>query len=272
MDLKGTAMTHVSEYDDVFNAVDRREQYSCLEAAFDPMTTGRLAERGVGDGWDCLEVGCGNGSVARWLADRVAPTGRVVATDVVAGPPVDRSNLSVVEHDLRTDPLERESFDLIVARLVLQHLPEREAVVAKLASALKPGGWLQIDEFDTAYEPVVLAPDEHAAELYEKFLRAKRNLMRSAGGDPEWGRRVAGVMRAAGLVDVDLRPHVRLRSPGSPDLQLQENHTHQLRDGLVSVGMTDEELVQVRAVMRDPSFCATSSIVYSVQARKERSE
>lgn len=247
------------------------EQHRCIATAHDAMTTERLAATGVADGWCCLDVGTGGGTIARWLADRVAPTGSVLATDVT---PVDvggRPNLTAAVHDITADPLPDEHFDLVVVRLLLQHLPERDAVVAKLVRALKPGGWLQIEEFDTSYEPVLLTPDERSARLYEKFLAAKKTLMRRAGADPEWGRRAARVMSAAGLVDIDPRPYVRPRHPESADLLLQVHHTYHLRDGLLSVGMTDEELAEVRAVMRDPSFRASSSLMYSVQGRKELS-
>lgn len=244
------------------------EQHRCIATAHDPMTTDRLAALGVTDGWHCLDVGLGGGTIARWLADRVAPTGSVLATDVKPTDVGSHPTLTTTVHDITTDPVPEDRFDLVVVRLLLQHLPQREEVVRKLVRALKPGGWLQVDEFDTSYEPVLLAPDERSARLYEKFLAAKKEAMRAAGGDPEWGRKAARVMRAAGLVDVDPRPYVRLRHPGSADLQLQLHHTHHLRDQLLSVGMTDEELAEVRAVMRDPSFRASSSVVYSVQGRK----
>jgi ubiquinone/menaquinone biosynthesis C-methylase UbiE len=255
----------------VFSDSSRRdEQYRCLTAAHDPMTTKRLAATGVSDGWHCLELGAGNGSVARWLADRVAPTGSVLATDVEPGRIGDHPNLTAVVHDARIEPLPENRFDLVVARLVLQQLAERDAIMAKLVRSLKPGGWLQIEEFDTAYEPLLLAPDERGALVYQKFLTAKTKLMRSRGGDPEWGRQVAAAMRAAGLVEIDPQPYIQSRHAQSAALQLQLNHTYQLRDGLISMGMTDAELAEVRAVMRDPSFRAASSVMYSVQGRKER--
>lgn len=269
MDLKGDTMTSApAHYQHAFDRSGTNEQYRCLTDSLDAISTSRLAETGVTAGWDCLEVGCGGGSLARWLADRVSPTGSVLATDVATDVVADRPNLTVLEHDIRSEPLDEGRYDLVVARLVLQHLPQREAVLDALVRALKPGGRLQIDEFDTSYEPVLVAPSERAAALYEKFLRAKTDLMRAYGGDPRWGRQVAGAMRAAGLVEVDPRPHVRTRAPGSPDLRLQENHTRQLRDSLVSAGMTEAELAEVRDVMRDPAFCACSSIFYSVHGRK----
>lgn len=241
------------------------EQHRCLAASYDHITTERLAATGVTDGWHCFEVGTGHGSVARWLAERVAPTGSVLAGDIAPGDVEPHPNLTVVEHDIATDPLPAERFDLIVARMVLQHVPQRKAVLDKLITALKPGGWLQIDELDTSYEPVLLATD---AAVYEKFLAAKTAHMRSRGGDPEWGRKAPLAMRSAGLVDIDPRPHIGSRHAGSPELGLQHNHTFHLREGLLAAGMTEAELIRVREVMRDPGFRASSSVLHSVQGRK----
>lgn len=242
-----------------------QEQHRCLAASYDGITTARLTGIGVTDGWHCLEVGTGFGTVARWLAERVAPTGSVLATDLAPGAVDPHPNLTVAVHDITEDRLPTERFDLIVARMVLQHVPQRTEVLEKLVSALKPGGWLQIDEVDTAYEPVLEAVD---TALYEKFLAAKTRHLRSRGGDPEWGRKVPVAMRTAGLVDVDTSPHIGTRNAGSPELGLQLNHTYHLRDGLLAAGMTEEDLTRVREVMRDPGFRAASSVLFSVQGRK----
>jgi trans-aconitate methyltransferase len=52
-----------------------------------------------------------------------------------------------------TDPLPDAAFDLIHARLVLIHVPEREEVLARLVAALKPGGWMVEEEFDSQSLP-----------------------------------------------------------------------------------------------------------------------
>ncbi|ONF74435.1 class I SAM-dependent methyltransferase [Amycolatopsis keratiniphila] len=244
------------------------EQHRCLSEAYDPVTFARLAGTGVGAGWSCLEVGAGGSGVAQWLAARVAPTGTVLATDIKPHHIAPAPGLTVLRHDIVHDPLPQKEFDLVHTRLVLQHLPEREAVLRKLVRALKPGGWMQIDEFDISYGPVLLAPDVRAANLYETFLAAKEKAFLMAGGDGTWGRRAAASMVAAGLVDVDPVPAVFPWRAGSPGLELLIHHTHHLRDRLVAAGMTDGELAEVRAVMRDPGFRASSCVVYSVRGRR----
>ncbi|MEU9763625.1 class I SAM-dependent methyltransferase [Streptomyces sp. NPDC047985] len=244
------------------------EQHRCLAAAYDPVTLPRLAATGVGPGWTCLEVGAGGGSVARWLAARVGPGGSVLATDLDPRHIAPAPHLEARAHDIVRDPLPENHYDLVVARLVLQHVPERRAVLARLVRALRPGGVLQIDEFDTAYEPPLLAPDAESEQLYTAFLAAKSAALRAAGGDPHWGRRVPGALRDAGLVAVDVRPYIEVRHSGSPSLQLQLHHTHHLRDRLLAQGMTDHQLDRVRELMTDPGFRAASSVLYSTQARK----
>ncbi len=78
-----------------------------LEGWFDPLTHRHLETIGIGVGWRCLEVGAGGGSIARWLAQRVGPSGSVVATDVdvrfLTGLP---AMVEVRRHDVVSDALE----------------------------------------------------------------------------------------------------------------------------------------------------------------------
>jgi hypothetical protein len=85
----------------------QRARLRSLEALFDRASVRYLAELGVVEGWRCLEVGCGAGGIAFWLADRVGRTGRVVATDLDThfidgrGQP----HLHVRKHNIMIDPI-----------------------------------------------------------------------------------------------------------------------------------------------------------------------
>ncbi|RKS09708.1 acyl-CoA synthetase (AMP-forming)/AMP-acid ligase II [Nocardiopsis sp. Huas11] len=244
------------------------DQHRFLAAAYDAMTTERLAQTGVGPGWRCLEVGAGGGSVATWLAHRVGPTGAVTATDIKPERIPAVPGLEVLSHDIVRDPLPEAAFDLIHSRLVLLHLPERIAVLDRLVRALKPGGVLQLDEFDITYGPGLLMPDQEAGKLYETFLETKIRVMDRAGADPAWGREVAAAMVRAGLTDVDPRPRLELWDADSPGVHLIAHHTRHLRDQFVREGMTDRQLADVRALLADPAFRAGSCAIYSVQGRR----
>ncbi|MGH8990621.1 MAG: class I SAM-dependent methyltransferase, partial [Acidimicrobiia bacterium] len=121
---------------------EERRRLALLEQVFDPGTEEHLGRIPLPLGAQCLEVGAGAGSIARWLCDRVGPDGRVVATDLDTGflEQLTEKNLEVRRHDIVSDGLEEEAFDLIHSRLVLDHLPALQAVVKRMAAALRPGG------------------------------------------------------------------------------------------------------------------------------------
>jgi SAM-dependent methyltransferase len=244
------------------------EQHRCLAAAHDRITTARLAQAGVGPGWDCLEVGAGGGSVAVWLAERTSPGGSVLATDVKPGHIPARPGLELRRHDIVRDPLPQAAFDLVHSRLVLTHLPQRRAVLGRLLRALRPGGRLQLEEFDIDYAPVLLAPDERLRAGYEAFQRAKGRALRAAGADPSWGRTCAADLRTAGFTDVEPVPHFVPWHADSPGLRLQLHHTYHLRDALLARGLTEDQLRAAREAMCHPDFRTASSVLYCVQARR----
>src|SRR5215471_17929575 len=59
-----------------------RARLRLLEEFHDPLTASQLDAIGVGEGWRCLDVGAGGGSVTRMLAERVGTTGSVLAVDL----------------------------------------------------------------------------------------------------------------------------------------------------------------------------------------------
>ncbi|MFI9722174.1 class I SAM-dependent methyltransferase [Streptomyces sp. NPDC052396] len=247
------------------------EQHCCLAAAYDDFTVRRLSRILTGPGGRCLEVGAGAGSVARWLAGRVAPTGSVLATDIKPHHVPAVPGLEILTHDITADPLPENSFDLIHARLVLLHLPERTQVLQRLVTALRPGGWLQLDEFDeTTYGPLIPMGESstEAQAAYRTYLEAKLALLTSAGVDLDWGRRLPTAMSRAGLVDIDAEPHVQQWRAHSPGTALQIHNIRHLRERFLRTGITDQQLAAARQAMCHPDFLAASCLMYSVQGRR----
>jgi 2-polyprenyl-3-methyl-5-hydroxy-6-metoxy-1,4-benzoquinol methylase len=137
-------------------ALDRdgsRGRLELLEAHVDRLSQRRLAGLGVARGWRCLEVAAGLGSVARWLSDRVGSEGRVAVTDLDIRhlqPLAARAphNIDVWRHDVTTDPLPDDHYDLVHARWLLYHLPDPASVCHRLVQALRPGGTVVIEDVD----------------------------------------------------------------------------------------------------------------------------
>ena len=99
-----------------------------VENIFDPSTIRHLEMIRVSEGWHCLEVGAGAGSVAQWLSSRVGLTGKVVATDIDIRflRQLSIPNLEIRQHDIIKDDLETDLYDLVHCRTVLMHLPGPE--------------------------------------------------------------------------------------------------------------------------------------------------
>ena len=74
----------------------------------------------------------------------------MTATDIDVSflEPQSHPNLTILEHDIARDDLSENTFDLIYARPVLEHLKDPDHVLRKLIKSLKPGGWLLIEDHD----------------------------------------------------------------------------------------------------------------------------
>ncbi|HVW32851.1 MAG TPA: methyltransferase domain-containing protein [Acidimicrobiia bacterium] len=177
------------------------DRLAALSRALDPITKRTVAALGLADGWRCLEVGAGAGSIARWLSDEVGPKGRVLATDLslalMTG--LEAGNLELRRHDIVNDPLPDEEFDLIHCRLVLEHLPARAEVLARLAGALAPGGWLVIEEMTFSGQR---GATRKGALAIGGLLRGMAVLMQRNGFSLSWGREVPIHLRRAGLTEI----------------------------------------------------------------------
>jgi SAM-dependent methyltransferase len=172
---------------------------------FDPSTFRHMIGLGLARGWHCWEVGAGGTSVIRWLAEEVGPTGRVLATDIDLSwaHEVSGSQVELLHHDVAHDEAPAERFDLVHARLVLVHLPDRDKALRSMVHALKPGGWLLIEDADPALQPLSCL-DAHGPnqELANRIRKGFRSLLDARGADLTFGRRLPRLLREAGLVDV----------------------------------------------------------------------
>ena len=234
-------------------------RFGALSELFDPSTFRHLERLGIQSGWHCWEVGAGGASVPLWLAARA---GRVLATDLdtswlPAGAPYE-----VLVHDVGLEPPPPGPFDLVHARLVLVHVPQRAEALQAMVSALKPGGWLLLEEADPALQPLV-CPDEagEPERLANRLKNGFRELMAARGVDLAYGRRLPRLLRAAGLVDVEADAYFPLTSPAGDVLEIAT--TQQIRERLVAAGIAtdaaiDEHLANVRSGRLD---LATSPMV-----------
>ncbi len=203
-------------------ATEAGARFEALSELFDGSTFAHLVRLGVGAGWRCWEVGAGGPSVPRWLGSKVSPGGTVVATDIdvswaeaAAGAAVEVRRQDVARDDPPEGP-----FDLVHARLVLVHLPERDAALRAMAGSLRPGGWLLVEDADPLLQPLS-CPDANGPdqELANRLRRGFRELMAGRGVDLAYGRTLPRRLREAGLVDVAADGYFPLAQPACARLE-----------------------------------------------------
>ena len=238
--ISSPAATNHGQY--IFDnaAAETATRFSALATIFDPGTIRHLTEIGVTKGWTCLEIGAGGGTIADWLCDRVGPEGRVMATDIDTQylNSLNKPNLDVRRHDIARDVLPEETFDLVHVRLVLVHLPERDEVLTRIVSALKPGGWLLAEEFDSlSLQP---APVIASTEIPIKTLSAMEQLMARRGVDLLYGRRLAARVRSLGLASVTAEGRLFMWEGQSKGADLTRANFEQIRNELIELGLITE--------------------------------
>ena len=187
-----------------------RAQARVWEAA-----TARLLDAaGLARGATCLDAGCGPGETMRIMAARVGAAGRVTGIDLDAelgAVAVERLRAEghhqcrFQPHDLASEtPIPGAPFDVVYARLILYHLPQRAEVLSRLWDAVAPGGHLIVQDYEVrslGVTPSLESVDEVHRVLIDAFgaagcdvsvgLRLPQLFAQVGAGEPD-GTDVAG--------------------------------------------------------------------------------
>lgn len=156
-----------------------------------PLATA-LDRLGVGPGWRAADVGAGQGDVSVALAEMVGREGRVYAVD---SDPLARDGtaeaaaahaqviaITQAAEDLRLP----EAVDLAFCRFLLLHVIDPGVVLARMAGAVRPGGWV------VGQEPITSAGRVGGVALRMPHAR-----------HPDIGALLPALVRDAGLEVVD---------------------------------------------------------------------
>jgi SAM-dependent methyltransferase len=245
---------------------EERLRLSAHAELWDPFTFRQLAAVGLAPGWRCLEIGAGAGSVAAWLVDRVGPHGHVVATDIETRWLDPVANLEVRHHNIAEEALDDAGYDLVHARLVLEHLPRRDAVIPKLAAALRPGGWLVLEDYDLCTISITVPRSEAWIALGSAVVEE----MTALGVDPHFGTALLPALRGAGLVDLHSEGSVHCAPPPALAPAFLPV-VRRLADRLVAGGALRR--AQVEEVIADlgdeqSELCAYSPLLVAARGRR----
>ncbi|MDP7726378.1 methyltransferase domain-containing protein [Mycobacterium sp. TY814] len=157
-------------------------------------------------GLSLLDVGCGPGTITVDLATRVGPGGSVTAVELtddaldLARAEAQRrnaSNVSFVTSDVHALEFPDDTFDVVHAHQVLQHVADPVQALREMRRVCVPGGIVAARDADYAgfaWFPRIPLLDRWL-ELYEKAARAN-------GGEPDAGRRLLSWAQRAGFDDI----------------------------------------------------------------------
>jgi SAM-dependent methyltransferase len=232
-------------------APQAQARLAALAEVHDDGTIRHLLARGVADGWKCLEIGGGLGTITRWLSDRVGARGYVLTTDIDTRflATIGRDNVQVRQHDILADPLPEGTFDLAHARLVLEHLPDPDLALDRMIRAIKPGGWLMVEDFEVRSS----GPDD-PDEPISRALAAMRQVAAEAGAHSCLGLSLGRRLRARGLAHVGHEGRVQLCRGNSAAARLISLNFQQLREAILAAGLPAAEFEAALSRLDDEDF------------------
>lgn len=238
-----------------------RQRLALMSSLLDPIELAQLTRLGVRPGWRCLELGCGNGSISCALAERVAPTGHVVASDIDLAyiAQLQRPCLEIRRIDVLQDAIEENCYDLVVARALLHHLPDARRALGRMINAMKPGGVLLSIEPDML--PATVAEPDSIRKFWEGWLKWSVE----AGIDYSIGREVAGWLDSFGLEHVAGEGNTARFNGGSDWATYWMDTIRELESSLMNSGYITERMLQeFQASYANPhywtgviTFCST---------------
>jgi trans-aconitate methyltransferase len=223
--------------------------------------TGRLLDQiGLGSGASCLDAGCGPGETMRAMAERVGSAGRVLGIDADAalgGMALEMLHGDGYRHcafhaqDLTAgEPIPGAPYDLVYARLLLFHLPQRVDVLARLWEAVAPGGHLLVQDFDLRGTSSLPQLDSVA-----DGLRLVTGAFGAASADVSAGARLPELFAQAGVGtpdSTDVAGHLMPLAAASAQL---EQVVRSVLPTAVAHGITTEDQAEALLASMDRDVC-----------------
>jgi SAM-dependent methyltransferase len=212
-------------------------------------------------GIDLLDVGCGPGTITIDLAQRLAP-GRVVGLDAAAdaiaaaqaaADEAGVDNLTVLVGDVYALDLTDDSFDVVHAHQVLQHVSDPVAALREMRRVCRPGG--VVAARDSIYRAFTWYPLKPGLARWLDIYCA---VAEANGGEPDAGSHLLAWAKAAGFAEADVTCTATAWCYATPDerawwggLWAERTEATALADRAVELGVsTREELAEVAGAWR----------------------
>jgi len=185
-----------------------------------------IGDLGLAPGSRGLDVGCGVGLYALWLAEAVGKAGRVIGIEPelekveaarrLVGGRVEPGRLEFKSGDGTAIPLPDRSVDWVWCGDVLHHIVETEKALGEFRRIVRPGGRIIVKESQVL--SAMLLPGHPELERRIQLAEIRRTLAEGGGRSFQERRQTTlASLRAVGLADVALRTYMlERRAPLAP--------------------------------------------------------
>jgi len=250
-------------------------RYQLVDAIYQPATAAAAAPLPMRPDRAILEIGCGIGETACWMAQQMSPKGHVTAFDqsaelVEAGRrlALERGigNISFFCAKAQEVDLDPASFDLVHTRYVLTYSPLAAQIIVKSYDSLRPGGVFFGEEVSQIYAK------HNAPAWFDQLTGWFAALISAGGGDPNYGiEQMPSNLLDAGFTELVISGVVPTQQQSHILEMLRLAMSQEMKQYIVDLGIAkaDEIAAAIGGMATlDAGSMISSSMVIQVLCRK----
>ena len=222
-----------------------QERLLAQAQSYEPHARRLLDQIQVQPSWRVLDIGCGPIGILDLLSERVGAQGEVLGlereprfAEMARAEIAKRGlrNVRIVQADALISGLEKNSFDVVHERLVMLNVSAREQLLSEMISLTRSGGTIVLEEIDNVSW---LCHPAHPS--WDIFRDTFHTIFHANGGNGFMGRAIPGMLRAAGIKDVQVKIDVDTPVPGDYRRTHLVSLIDSLRDKVIAAGLLDEK-------------------------------
>jgi SAM-dependent methyltransferase len=253
------------------------ERLRLLQEVYGPGTERLFHRVGVRSGQRVVEIGCGSGNIACWMAEKVGPSGWVVGIDNSAAQ-IEQARKQAQARGLRniefhvadacSPRLPEGSFDIAYCRLVLMHLTDPGKALESMRFLVRPGGHVVCEEMDLGCWLC-----DPPADAIRRFFEMNQVLGQRRGEHFCLGQSLHRLFRQAGFprpeVDANFAMALRGEQKRLLALTFVEFAPEAVREGLTSHADVESIAAELTRLASDETTLLGFPLVVQVWAARE---
>lgn len=162
------------------------ERLRILNRLYNPISKKVFIDYGICSSHKILEIGCGSGEFACWLATKVQPNGYVLAIDkdnkqIEMASKLAKSkgisNIEFCQMSLEELPNLAEKFDFIYARWVLMYMFNKDDSIRYMYDTLNPNGIIICEDVDSVKSSIFSYPETDILQRWVTYWEANFNTL-----------------------------------------------------------------------------------------------